>query len=147
MRLFPPPVLFMFCLAMASVLERFWPLPISGGRLWLAVGIVILTAAAILGTSAFFVMRRARTPIEPGHVPTKLVSSGPFRLTRNPLYVTLLLIQISIGLMMSSAWLLVGAAALLVLLDRLVVVREERVIREHFGDAYEHYKARVRRWI
>jgi len=137
----------MLCFAVASLLERLRPLPLGGGSPLLAPGIVILVAAAVLGASAFLVMWRARTPIEPGHVPTKLVSNGPFRFTRNPLYVTLLLIQISIGLMLSSAWFLVAAAALLVLLDRLVVVREERVIREHFGDAYEHYTARVRRWI
>jgi protein-S-isoprenylcysteine O-methyltransferase Ste14 len=147
MRFFPPPVLFMLCFAAASLLERLWPLVLSGGRPLLAAGIVILAAAAVLGLSAFLVMWRAHTPIEPGHVPTKLVSNGPFRFTRNPLYVTLVLIQISIGLMMSSAWFLIAAATLLLLLDRLVVVREERLIREHFGDAYEHYTARVRRWI
>jgi protein-S-isoprenylcysteine O-methyltransferase Ste14 len=137
----------MLCFAAASLLERMRPMPLNGGRPQLVAGFVILAAAAVLGSSAYFVMQRARTPIEPGHVPTKLVSSGPFRFTRNPLYLTLVLIEAALGLIVRSTWFLIAAAALLVLLDRLVVRREERVILEHFGDAYAQYKARVRRWI
>lgn len=138
----------MACFAAAALLERMRP---SGspldGRVPLVTGSVVLVAAAFLGSSAIFVMWRAKTPIEPGHVPSKLVTTGPFRFTRNPLYVTLLLIMIAVGLMMSSMWFLIAAAILLLLLDRLIIAREERVIRQHFGDEYGAYMARVRRWL
>ncbi|MGZ8867896.1 MAG: methyltransferase family protein [Thermoanaerobaculia bacterium] len=149
MRFFPPPVLFMVCFAAAALLERLRPLalPPLDHRAALVTGTVMLVIAAFLGYSAIYVMWRAKTPIEPGHVPSKLVTTGPFRFTRNPLYVTLLLIMIAVGFMMSSAWFLITAAMLLVLLDRLIIAREERVIRQHFGDEYAAYMARVRRWV
>jgi protein-S-isoprenylcysteine O-methyltransferase Ste14 len=149
MRFFPPPVLFMACLAAAALVERLRPLalPLLDGRAALVTGTVLLVAAALLGSSAIYVMARAKTPIEPGHVPSKLVTTGPFRFTRNPLYVTLLMIMVAVGFMMSSSWFLIAAALLLALLDRLIIAREERVIRRHFGDEYASYTARVRRWL
>lgn len=149
MRFFPPPVLFMLCFASASLLERLRPLrlPWPDHLAALLAGIVILVLAAFLGASAIYVMARAKTPIEPGHTPAKLVTWGPFRFTRNPLYVTLLLILIAVGFMMSSLWFAIGAVMLLVLLDRLIVAREEQVIRQHFGDQYTEYLSRVRRWL
>lgn len=149
MRFFPPPVLFMLCFASASLLERLRPLrlPWPDHLAAFLAGIVILVLAAFLGASAIYVMARAKTPIEPGHTPAKLVTWGPFRFTRNPLYVTLLLILIAVGFMMSSLWFAIGAVMLLVLLDRLIVAREEQVIRQHFGDQYTEYLSRVRRWL
>jgi protein-S-isoprenylcysteine O-methyltransferase Ste14 len=149
LRFLPPPVLFMVCFAAASLAERLWPWSIPGldHRAGLGTGVAILVAAGSFGSWAAYEMWRHRTPIEPGHVPKKLVTTGPFRFTRNPLYVTLVLILTASALMIQSVWLIVGAAVLVALLDRLVIVREERVIREHFGEEYAAYVARVRRWV
>lgn len=139
----------MLCFAAASLGERLrpWSVPGLDHRAGLGIGAAILVAAGSIGSWAAYEMWRHHTPIEPGHVPKKLVTSGPFRFTRNPLYVMLVLIVVASGLMMQSAWFFIGAAALAVLLDRLVIIREERVIREHFGEEYVAYLARVRRWL
>lgn len=148
LRFLPPPVLFMFCFAAASLAERARPWPVAlDHRAGLGIGVAILVVAASFGSWAFREMWRHHTPIEPGHVPKKLVTTGPFRITRNPLYVTLVLILAATGFMMQSAWFFAAAAALVLLLDRLVITREERVIREHFGEEYAAYVARVRRWV
>ncbi len=148
LRFLPPPVLFMICFASSSLGERLRPWPVTlDHRVGVGIGAAILVAAATFGSWAAYEMWRHHTPLEPGHVPRKLVTTGPFRFTRNPLYVTLVLIVVASGFMIESAWFFVGAAALAVLLDRLVIVREERVIREHFGEEYEAYIASVRRWV
>lgn len=139
----------MICFAAASLAERLWswPIPWLGHRAGPGAGIAILVAAGSFGSWAAYEMWRHRTPIEPGHVPKNLVTTGPFRFTRNPLYVTLVLIVTASGFMIQSLWFIIAAVALLALLDRLVVVREERVIREHFAEEYAAYVARVRRWV
>lgn len=92
-------------------------------------------------------MKRCRTPIEPGQIPARLVTTGPFRFTRNPLYLALLLVLTALAVMGNSLWLALGTGVLLLLLDRLVIVREEAVIRRTFGSEYSSYVARVRRWL
>ncbi len=107
----------------------------------------MLLLAAALASWAIVAMKRRRTPIEPGRIPAGLVTTGPFRLTRNPLYLALLLVLTALAVMGNSLWLLLGAGALLLLLDRLVVVREEAVIQRAFGSEYSAYVAQVRRWL
>ena len=92
-------------------------------------------------------MKRLKTPIQPGQIPARLVTTGPFRFTRNPLYVALLLVLTALAIMENSLWLAFGTGALWLLLDRLVVVREEVQIRQTFGSEYSAYAARVRRWL
>ncbi|MFN8010842.1 MAG: methyltransferase [Holophagaceae bacterium] len=91
-------------------------------------------------------LRRARTPVEPGHVPSALVTSGPYRFTHNPLYLGQLLFLLGLGLA-AFPWLLPGAVLQALLLDRLVIPSEEARIAAHFGDGFAAYRARVRRWI
>lgn len=148
-RIHPPPVLFFSCLILAALTQHFWPLAIAdySFRAGMAVGAFILLLAAALASWAIVAMKRRRTPIEPGRIPAGLVTTGPFRLTRNPLYLALLLVLTALAVMGNSLWLLLGAGALLLLLDRLVVVREEAVIQRAFGSEYSAYVAQVRRWL
>ncbi len=148
-RIHPPPVLFFSCLILAALAQHFWPLAIAdySFRSGLAVGAFTLLLAATLASWGIFEMKRRRTPIEPGRIPAGLVTTGPFRLTRNPLYLALLLVLTALAVMGNSMWLLLGAGALLLLLDRFVVVREEAVIQRAFGSEYSAYVARVRRWL
>jgi protein-S-isoprenylcysteine O-methyltransferase Ste14 len=75
------------------------------------------------------------------------VTSGPFRLSRNPLYVSLVATLAAFGILLDSAWHLPAAALLALALDRFVVREEERRLGELFGEAYAEYRARVRRWL
>jgi protein-S-isoprenylcysteine O-methyltransferase Ste14 len=112
----------------------------------LVVGLALIALALALVLWGAFTLRRARTPIEPGHVPTSLVTAGPYRLTRNPLYLGQLLFLAGLGLAVFP-WLLAGALLQGLLLDRIVIPSEERRIADHFGEAFEAYRRRVRRWV
>ncbi|HVT05113.1 MAG TPA: isoprenylcysteine carboxylmethyltransferase family protein [Thermoanaerobaculia bacterium] len=148
-RVFPPPVLFMICVCAGSVAEGARPLPIGSYdfRGGVATGLLAFVLAGVIGCWAILEMRRHHTTVEPGHTPSELVTSGPFRFSRNPIYLALLLVISGLPLAANSLWLLVASAVLLLLLDSLVVRREEKAIQEAFGDEYLRYRNRVRRWM
>ena len=148
-KIIPPPVLFLLCLIAGSIVHRWRPRAIAAYpfEIGLGAGCVLIAIAFTFGSLAFREMRRHRTPIEPWEEPRRLVTSGPFRFSRNPLYVTLVASQLAIAIMVNSRWLLASAAMLVVLLDRIIIVREEAILGRMFGDAYRDYKVRVRRWL
>jgi protein-S-isoprenylcysteine O-methyltransferase Ste14 len=92
-------------------------------------------------------MRRAGTNVRPDRPTLVIVSDGPFRFTRNPLYLAAIGIYVSITLLVDALWPLVLLGPMLVLLVKGVVVREEQYLAAKFGDEYRNYKTRVRRWL
>lgn len=148
-KIIPPPVLFLLCLIAGSIAHYSHPLVLGDYpfRAGLAIGCAMLLAAVTISGLAMREMRGMKTPIEPWEDPRHLVTTGPFRFSRNPLYVTLLLTSLAIAVMVNSLWLAASAALLLVLLDRLIVTREEKILGRIFGGAYAAYKSRVRRWV
>ena len=78
---------------------------------------------------------------------TSLVFTGPYRWTRNPMYLAMLLLYIGIALLFDIVWALVLTPLVMLLVVRLVIRREERYLEGKFGEEYRQYKGRVRRWI
>jgi protein-S-isoprenylcysteine O-methyltransferase Ste14 len=136
-------------LTAASIAHRVRPVDIGAYpfRAGLVIGGLCIAIAVALGAWAIAEMKRHGTTIHPGETPTRLVTSGPFRFTRNPLYLTHLFFIAGVALAMNSLWFLAGVVVQALLLDRLIIVREESVIRERFGDEYGQYVRAVRRWI
>ena len=92
-------------------------------------------------------MLRKKTDPRPDRPTTTIVTEGFFRYTRNPLYLSLMLIYSGISIYANSLWLVFLLPVLLIALERAVVVREEEYLEGKFGDAYLRYKKTVRRWI
>ena len=113
----------------------------------MGIGGALLLVGTGIGWAALSELRRHRTTVEPWHRPTALVTSGMFAFTRNPLYLTLLLILLSLAIMMDSLWLVASTALLWLTLDRVVVRAEEKLVEEAFPEEYPAYKRRVRRWL
>lgn len=104
----------------------------------------------LLGVAGFVwmivTMKRARTPIHNARTPTTLVESGPFRFTRNPMYVFGSIWYAGLALLLLELWSLALLAAVVVVTHYGVVLREEEYLERRFGDAYRRYKARVPRY-
>ncbi|MEM1275680.1 MAG: isoprenylcysteine carboxylmethyltransferase family protein [Pseudomonadota bacterium] len=138
-----PPVWLIGFMVLASAttgFEPLWPELIWFGRILILLGIFLILWAAV----AF---RRARTTIIPKQRPSALVDSGPFKYSRNPIYLADLLIlagwSISHGLTVASG----ATFALLFVLEWRFIRKEEDVLEADLGQPYLDYKARVRRWI
>lgn len=141
----PPPILTLV-LAMAM-----WPLAAEApSPLWrtvTAIGIFLL--AAFFGLPALRAFRGAGTTIDPVRIDraSALVTGGIYRVTRNPMYVSLTLMLCSWALWLGGSWVWTGPVFLALWLDRFQIRPEERVMSARFGDAYLRYRGEVRRWL
>jgi protein-S-isoprenylcysteine O-methyltransferase Ste14 len=142
-----PPMLYGTAFAIGLILHFLLPigrLPSLPARL---LGLFLILASGALAIPAKRAMRRAGTNINPNQPATAVVTDGPFRFTRNPLYLSLAALYAGIALLINAVWPLVWFVPLMTLVHWGVVRREERYLEAKFGDAYRAYKARVRRWI
>ena len=138
----PPPLIFAVAF-FAGWLARHW-LPRIGSK---PAGVVLAIAALGFALAAAAQMIRAGTHIDPYEPATKLVTSGPFRLSRNPLYLSLTLLYCGVALFFALPAAIVALPAALAILHFGVIRREERYLESKFGDPYREYRKRVRRWI
>ena len=115
----------------------------------LAVATVILLPGLVFSAAGVLSFRRARTTINPTkpEAASSLVSSGIYRVTRNPMYVGLLLVLVAWAVFLSSAWALLGPVAFMLYSGRFQIEPEERALSSLFGSEYAAYKATVRRWL
>ncbi len=146
---FPPPLLYLGFLVLGVLVSVWYPLHVlpSAALAW-TLGGVLAAAGALLGPVwGAFTLRRAGTTLRPDKPSQKLVTSGPFRFSRNPLYLSLTLIYVGGALIANSAWALLLLIPVLFIMQRLVIRREETYLMDTFGAEYERYKRNVRRWL
>jgi protein-S-isoprenylcysteine O-methyltransferase Ste14 len=144
---FPPPFLYVGHLLLGLLLDRWLPLPAlprTPSRLIAAA--VLLPGFALIFWSLWLFLRARTSPL-PMRPTTAIVRSGPYRLTRNPMYLGMLLLYLGVAFLFDITWALVLTPVLVVLVGRLVIGKEERYLEATFGDDYRRYKTQVRRWI
>jgi len=111
------------------------------------LGGLIVVFAAMLFIWSIRTFRSAGTPV-PGNQPTTtIVSVGPYRLSRNPIYLAFSLFQVGIALGVNDAWILITLLPAIAIMSLVVIPREERYLEARFGEEYATYKANVRRWL
>lgn len=145
-----PPLLALGTPLVAVALEWLLPLglPPPPGAPWAAViGAALLAGAIGLGFAGVRAFRRARTNVDPRRPALVLVEDGPFRWTRNPMYLGMVLLQVGLALAFSLDWALVFAPAVWAVLHFGVVLREEQYLTARFGAPYADYLTRSRRWL
>jgi protein-S-isoprenylcysteine O-methyltransferase Ste14 len=146
-RLLVPPVYFLVALLLMAFFHQVAPAAQLIVAPYRYAGIVLMALAIALILWAALLFRRAGTNIRPFLPSTALVISGPYRFTRNPMYLGFALLTLGLVLLIDSAWMLLAVPIGLGLIQSLVIVREERYLERKFGEEYLTYKARVRRWI
>jgi protein-S-isoprenylcysteine O-methyltransferase Ste14 len=110
-------------------------------------GFVLLATGIAFDVSAIFWMSRARTNILPHKAAGVLLTSGPFRVSRNPIYVGNTITLAAMGLAFSNLWYAIAAVVMALLLHRLAILREEAHLSARFGKAWDDYAARIPRWL
>ncbi len=143
----PPPLIFVAGLAAGGVAELVrstsgpaWPISATIG----AVGVLAWLALDGMASLRF---KRAGTPVIPFKPTTALVVDGPYRMSRNPIYLGMAALYVGLAFLLGLMWALLFLPFVLVAIDRLIIAREEPYLERKFGQEYVEYKKRVRRWI
>jgi len=146
----PPPTIFVVGVALGLVLERIAPL-VLGDSIPAVVAVPLGWAAIVFGlallTWALLTFMHAKTAIFPHSPARTIVVRGPYRYTRNPMYVSLAAIMVGIAVLTRNLWILALFPVMLVTLYLLVIRREEAYLTRAFGESYTSYTRRVRRWL
>ncbi|MEP6592816.1 MAG: isoprenylcysteine carboxylmethyltransferase family protein [Acidobacteriota bacterium] len=144
---FPPPLWYALAVLIGVLLDRRWPLPIAAGPLTTTAGVFFAVGWMAISLLSIGRFRRSKTSIVPIRPAGALVFTGPYRYTRNPMYVGLALLMIACGLFLATWWPVVLLAPTLAIVQQFVILPEERYLRRRFGTEYEGYTGRVRRWL
>lgn len=147
---FPPPLLFVVAIASGWAIERNFPLPLSSmvsvpAEPIISWGLICIGASLMIWGLATF--KLAKTAVYPNQPAAELVARGPYRFSRNPMYVGLTVMTIGIGLRADNVWMLLMLPVILTVLSKFVIQREERYLQHAFGASYLDYQKRVRRWL
>jgi protein-S-isoprenylcysteine O-methyltransferase Ste14 len=142
-----PPLLYSGTLVVSLLLHWFKPWGLPHMLPVRIVGIGLIAAGLTLGVWGQRTLRRAGTNVNPREPTLAIVSDGPYRFTRNPLYVALIGLYLGITLAVGTVWPLVFLIPVLLITHYGIIKREERYLAGKFGEPYGAYMARVRRWI
>jgi protein-S-isoprenylcysteine O-methyltransferase Ste14 len=145
---FRPPFAWLIALAAGITGNWLYPLPFVPASVrgaW--VGVAIFALAFALGVWAIVTIRKAGTQVETYKPTTAIVANGPYRFTRNPIYLGMMLGLFGLAVALDSLWLLATLVPFYLVIRYGVVAREEAYLARKFGDVYLGYKSRVRRWL
>jgi protein-S-isoprenylcysteine O-methyltransferase Ste14 len=143
----PPPLIYAGTLAVGLLLNRLHPVPFLPRGPWRVLGLPLAFTGLLIGLQGYREMRRAGTNVDPYKPSTTIVEAGPYRYTRNPLYLGMTLIYTSITTRANALPAALLLPIVLAVMRYGVIEREERYLEDKFGDEYLSYKTRVRRWI
>jgi len=143
----PPPLIYLLPLASGLLLDRKSRIPFLPRRVARILGWPLVGGGVALSGWAIRTMRAAETTMRPDKPVSNLIQDGPFRYTRNPLYLSDAMIYAGIAVLRNSLWAIVLLPLAVLAIQREVMGREERYLERTFGEEYLVYKARVRRWI
>ncbi|SAL51222.1 hypothetical protein AWB73_05354 [Caballeronia turbans] len=145
---FPPPFVYLGALLLGLAAERFITLRSFGidWRLLAATGaLLFVVGAAMLAGAGLF--RRLGTSVPPSQPTTHIATTGPYRWTRNPMYLGIALIYGGLAIGFDGPIAFASLPLVLIVIQTQVVAREELYLEAKFGDDYRRYKAEVRRWL
>ncbi|PJJ97710.1 protein-S-isoprenylcysteine methyltransferase [Lysobacteraceae bacterium NML91-0213] len=147
---FPAPLAFAGCLGAGILVQRLLPLPVYDGP-WVPMlqtaGGLLATAGLLLSLASLGLFARGRTTILPSGAASRLVVNGPYRVSRNPMYVSLVAAYVGLAIYLRTPWALPLLALPVLQLQRVMIPFEEARMQALFGQAYLDYRARVRRWL
>jgi len=142
-----PPFVYAGAIAVGLLLHLVWLVRLLSRAVSALLGGIVVLVAVALFLWAVRTLRIAGTPV-PGNRPTTtIVRTGPYRYSRNPIYLAFSLLQLGIAFSVNSIWLLVTLVPVLALMTFVVIPREEHYLESRFPSDYLPYKGSVRRWL
>lgn len=143
----PPPLIYLVPLAAGFLFRHWYPVAIVGHRVAAPLGIACLVLGLATHLSAILALHRAQTSPKPWRPTTAVVTTGPYRFTRNPIYVSFSLVYIGVALWGNTLWPFLLLPLVFLVMQLGVIAREEVYLERIFGDEYREYRRRVQRWL
>jgi protein-S-isoprenylcysteine O-methyltransferase Ste14 len=143
-----PPVVFLIAILLGIALNRAWPLRFMPSNLYLwLLGPFVILCAVLVFVLSLREFRAAGTPVQGSKRSTTIVRTGPYRFSRNPIYLSFVLFVLGLSAWLNNLWLLVMLVPAVGLIATVVIPREEGFLERNFHDQYSSYKATARRWL
>jgi protein-S-isoprenylcysteine O-methyltransferase Ste14 len=142
-----PPLVYLGSLVAGALIQLAMPLPFLPRTLTVRLGASLVVVAIALFAYSVAKFRAAGTPVPARKPTTVIVRTGPYRFSRNPIYLAFSLFQLGIAIWVNSLWLLATLVGAVALIHFVVIPREEQYLERRFGAEYLDYKASVRRWL
>ncbi|MFT5708350.1 MAG: protein-S-isoprenylcysteine O-methyltransferase Ste14 [Oceanospirillaceae bacterium] len=145
---FPPPLIFVISMGLAITLNRYYPQPLFPAFAFLKyMALISFLIGGVVAISAVLGLHFAKTSVEPWKPTLCIVDKGVFAYSRNPIYLSFVLVGISVAFYLNSLWVLISLMPATFFLLVFVISKEERYLLEKFGDEYTQYCNQVRRWL
>ena len=145
-----PPIILILSIVVGALLGIYVPIGWPGGEgadILQGAGVVVILVAVGLGIAALYTLRKSNTTFRGDRAADHLVTNGPFAMTRNPIYLSNVILLIGLGLFFGNGWLLIAAIVSGYADGKLAIEREEAHLDTRFGKPWREYRKRVRRWI
>ena len=142
-----PPLVYGAAFIVVLALRWLWPMPIFGHAMALCSGLSLIVFAVAIAIWGRRTMHAAGTNISPLRPATVVVTTGPFRFSRNPLYLALTFLYLGLTFVFNTWWGIIVLIPLLIIMHYGVVLREEDYLEQKFGETYRQYRSTVRRYL
>ena len=142
-----PPIVYLMSLMSGAVIQLATPFPFLPGTLAVPLEAPLVVVAIALFAYSVATFRAAGTPVPARKPTTMIVRAGPYRFSRNPIYLAFSLFQLGIAMWVNSVWLLATLVGAVALMHYFVIPTEEEYLERRFGAQYLDYKGSVRRWL
>jgi len=147
----PPPILLVVCLIAGWALDQRKGWLILPATPWYAPRVALSSALVLLGLAVIgycaWQFKAAQTHIEPWRATTSIVTAGPYRFSRNPIYLAFAITGAGVAFAFNTYWMLMSLLAFVLLANKLVIEREEKYLEGKFGESYRSYRRETRRWL
>ena len=146
---FPPPLVFLGGILLGVACEYVvMPAPVPVGRAFSAIGglFLLLAGLGFIASARIHFKRTGQSPV-PWKPSPSLIVQGPYRYTRNPMYLGVTLVELGLGLAVNNLWISFFAVPALLTVHVIAVLPEERYLSQKFGESYTRYLAQVRRYL
>ncbi len=146
-----PPLIYIGAFGLGGLVDRLHPWPVTASwsrqELFFWVGVLVCGLGVALDLWSLGLFARSQTSALPFRPASAIVARGPYRFTRNPMYLGMTLNLAGVGLLLGRTWIVLSALLATAIMDRYAIPREERYLERRFGAEYLDYKRRVRRWL
>jgi len=142
-----PPVVVTATLALGLLMQFVFPLELIGGSFIRGVGFMFTILALLIIWWSDFTFKKVGTSSNPTQATTDLITDGPHEYSRNPVYLSFLIITFGIALCVGTIWLIILDIVQYFVLERAVILHEEQYLSRKFGERYKRYCEKVRRWL